>query len=308
MSDLVPNILTVDVEDWFHILEVDGGYQRADWDGLESRVERNTEALLEMFEGAGSRGTFFIVGWVAERFPALVRRIVEGGHEVGSHSYGHEVVPRLTREEFAEDIRRSKAILEDTTGQPVLGYRAPGGSITADTTWAWTEIAAAGFSYDSSVWPPLTSSHGGVATPYRAPHRLLTPAGPLDELPISTFGTGSWQVPYAGGGYLRLFPYGLIRLGVHLDNREQRPANVYVHPREIDVGQPRMELPLMRRFKYYVGLSSTKNKLRRLIESCAFVPARDWIEQHRAELDSRVHDLGPGPQATAEPQAIATQA
>lgn len=302
MSAAIPNILTVDVEDWFHILEVDGGYQRDDWSRLESRVERNTDVFLEMFGAAGASATFFIVGWVAERAPGLVRRIAEAGHEVASHSFGHEVVGRLGRDAFAEDLRRSKAVLEDAIGQAVSGYRAPGGSITAETAWAWTEIAAAGFDYDSSVWPPRTSSHGGVATPFRAPHRLLTPRGELVELPISTFGIGSWQVPYAGGGYLRLFPYGLIRLGVHLDNQAGRPANVYVHPREIDVDQPRMELPWLRRFKYYVGLRSTEAKLRRLVSSRPFVSARGWIESHRDELETRVHALEP---AEAAPSVAA---
>ncbi len=293
MGEATTNILTVDVEDWFHILEVDGGYRREDWATLEPRVERNTDVLLEMFETAGVGATFFVVGWVAERSPGLVRRIAEAGHEVASHSYGHEVVGRLGREAFAEDLRRSKAVLEDAIGGPIRGYRAPGGSITSETAWAWSEIAAAGFEYDSSVWPPRTSSHGGVATPFRAPHRLVTPAGELVEIPISTFGLGSFQVPYAGGGYLRLFPYGLIRLGLYLDNRAGRPANVYVHPREIDVDQPRMDLPLLRRFKYYVGLRSTEAKLRRLVTERPFASAQAWIDGNRGALETRVHTVEP---------------
>jgi polysaccharide deacetylase family protein (PEP-CTERM system associated) len=285
-----PNILTVDVEEWFHILEVEGGYTRDDWSGLESRVEANTDALLALFDEAGAKATCFVVGWVAERHPALVRRIAEAGHEVASHSYGHEVVARHSRASFAEDLAASKRTLEDLCGRPVQGFRAPGGSITPATAWALDAVAEAGFRYDASL-NPGHSSHGGYPTPHFGPHRLRCASGTLYEIPWSTVGVAGRRLPFAGGGYLRLFPYGVIRSCVEIENRAGRPVNVYVHPREIDPAQPRMALPWQRRFKYYVGLRSTAGKLRALLRDHRFVPAATWLDRYGDALADRVLDV-----------------
>jgi len=283
MSDrATPQILTVDVEDWYHILEVDGGYTRSDWSGLESRVERNTDRLLQLFAGAGARATFFVVGWVAERHPELMRRITDAGHELGSHSYWHEVVGRHTRVSLEADLAHSKRLLEDLGGSPVRGFRAPGGSITPDTAWAFEAIAAAGYSYDSSTWPSV-SSHGGFSLPSSGPQRLVTDAGELVEIPASSVVVAGTQVPYAGGGWLRLFPLSFFFWAARRDQAAGLPVNLYLHPREIDVDQPRMDLPALRRFKYYVGLASTERKLQRILESFRFVSAGEWIDC-RAEL------------------------
>ena len=289
-SDPVSNMLTVDVEEWFHILEVDGGYTRDDWTTLESRVEANTDALLELFASAGATGTFFVVGWVASKHPQLVRRIADAGHEIASHSFWHEVVTRHTRASLAEDLGASKKVLEDLSGKPVLGFRAPGGSITNDTAWAFDVIAEAGFSYDASV-NPGHSSHGGFATPHFGPHTIRCRSGELAEIPWTTVGFAGRRVPFAGGGYLRLFPYPLIRSCVGVENRAGRPATIYVHPREIDPDQPRMELPWQRRFKYYVGLSSTANKLRALLRDHRFVPIRTWLDAHRERVAGHVFEV-----------------
>ncbi len=288
-GDRASNILTVDVEEWFHILEVDGGYTRDDWGSLESRVEANTDALLELFAASGATGTFFVVGWVASKHPRLVRRIADAGHEIGSHSFWHEVVARHSRASLAEDLATSKKVLEDLAGRPVEGFRAPGGSITHDTAWAFDVIAEAGFSYDASV-NPGHSSHGGFPTPYVGPHRIRCESGVLDEIPWTTVGIAGRRLPFAGGGYLRLFPYGVIRSCVGAENREGRPATVYVHPREIDPDQPRMELPWQRRFKYYVGLRSTAAKLRALLRDHRFVPARAWLDANAVSLAGQVFD------------------
>jgi len=274
------NILSVDVEDWFHILELDGGYTRDDWGGLEARVEANTDRMLALFEESGTHATFFVVGWLAERQPELVRRIFQAGHEIGSHSYWHEVIGRHTRQSLAADLERSKKLLEDLTGAPVRGFRAAGGSITRETAWAFDVVAEAGFEFDSSV-APARSSHGGYDTPFLGPHRVRTNAGELLELPTSTFGVGRWRLPYAGGGYLRLFPYAALAAGLRFENQRGRPLLVYVHPREIDPEQPRMTLPPRRRFKYYVGLRSTEAKLRRLLRAHRFESASEWIAAHR---------------------------
>jgi len=288
----VPNILTVDVEEWFHILEVEGGYTREDWTRLESRVEANTDALLDLFAASAVQATFFVVGWVAERHPQLVRKIAACGHEVASHSYWHEVVTRHTRASLAEDLRASRRVLEDLTGQPVTGFRAPGGSITADTAWAFDVIAEAGFRYDASA-NPGHSSHGGFPTPHFGPHKIRSASGELFEIPWTTVGVVGRRVPFAGGGYLRLFPYGLIRACVGVENRAGRPVNVYVHPREIDPDQPRMDLPWRRRFKYYVGLRTTEPKLRALLRDLRFVPARRWLDEHGASVADRIFDARP---------------
>jgi len=291
MSDArFPNIMTVDVEDWFHILEVEGGYTRADWDGLEERVVRNTDRILGIFDDAGVRATFFVVGWVARRQPALVRRIAAAGHELGSHSYWHEVLPRHDHASLAADLAASKRLLEDLSGSEVTGFRAPGGSITPAQAWAFDVMVDAGYRYDSSLCPGY-SSHGGFPSPWLGPHRLRCERGLLDEVPSATIGVGAKRVPYAGGGYLRLFPYTLQKWATRSENRAGRPSNVYVHPREIDPGQPRMSLPPLRRFKYYVGLASAEDKLRRLLRDFHWLSAREWLSAHRAELESRVLDV-----------------
>jgi polysaccharide deacetylase family protein (PEP-CTERM system associated) len=192
------NILSVDLEDWFHILK--DGYTREDWGGLDSRVEANADRLLALFEECAAHAIFFVVGWLAERQPELVRRISRAGHEIGSHSYWHEVVRRHTRQSLAADLENSKKLLEDLTGAPVRGFRAPGGSITRETAWAFDVIAEAGFEFDASVSPGY-SSYGGYDTPFPGPHRIRTNAGELLELPNSTLGVGRWRLPYAGGGY-----------------------------------------------------------------------------------------------------------
>ncbi|NNL65224.1 MAG: DUF3473 domain-containing protein, partial [Myxococcales bacterium] len=244
-----PNIMTVDVEDWFHILEVEGGYTRQDWDDLEVRVVSNSDRLLGLLDEAGVRATFFIVGWVAKRQPELVRRIAAGGHEIASHSYWHEVLQRHDRASLAADLSASKALLEDLAGAPVTGFRAPGGSITPAQAWAFDVLLDAGYAYDASLCPGY-SSHGGFPSPYLGPHRLRCERGLLDEVPSATIGVGTRRMPYAGGGYLRLFPYAVQKLATQIENRSGRPSTVYVHPREIDPDQPRMALPALRNFKY----------------------------------------------------------
>lgn len=283
MSEPVANLMTVDVEDWFHILDSAEAPDRERWSGLESRVERNTERILEQLEGAGVRATFFIVGWVAWHHPGLVRRIAAAGHEVASHSFWHELLQRHERASLRRDLERSKKLLEDLTGGPVRGFRAPGGSLTQETSWALDLLCELGFDYDSSICPGL-SSHGGYPGAPVGPHRIRCAPGELVEIPSSTVGVAGRRVPYAGGGYLRLFPYRLIRASLESDNRRGRPANVYLHPREIDPDQPRMRLPARRRFKYYVGLRSTEGKLRALLRDFRFTACADWIDAHGAEL------------------------
>ncbi len=296
MAERFPNILTVDVEDWFHILEVEGGYTRHDWARLEPRVVANTERLLDLFEGAGCRATFFIVGWVAERQPDLVKRIAERGHEIASHSYWHEVLHRHDRASLAADVRRVRELLEDLSGQPVAGFRAPGGSVTPATAWAFETLLESGYRYDSSMCPGY-SSHGGFPGAHFGPHIVRCAAGEITEVPMSTVGFGRYRLPYAGGGFLRILPTPALRAATAFENSLGRPCVIYVHPREIDPEQPRMELSRLRAFKYYVGLRSTEGKLRALTKHFRFLPVREWLDEREESLRSTRFDVRPHAEA-----------
>ena len=292
MAEPVANILTVDVEDWFHVLEADGegGYSREAWGDLESRVEVNTDRLLGIFDEAGARATFFVVGWIARRHPALVRRIAEAGHSLGSHSFWHEVLGRHDRNSLRADLDASRRLLEDLSGQSVSGFRAPGASITPRVAWSFDLLVEAGYRYDASLCPGV-SSHGGYPSVFFGPHRVRCESGWLDEIPSSTMAVAGRHVPYAGGGYLRLLPVAWVQHCIRRDNRNGIPTNVYVHPREIDPGQPRMALSRLRSFKYYVGLASTEAKLRVLLRDHTWVGVEQWLEAHRGELAERVLDV-----------------
>jgi polysaccharide deacetylase family protein (PEP-CTERM system associated) len=285
------NVMTVDVEDWFHILEADESPARDTWESLPLRVEENTDRLLELFEERGANATFFVVGWVARRFPAMVRRIVAAGHEVASHSYWHEVMRRHDRDSLAADLSASRRLLEDLVGCRVEGFRAPGNSITPDDAWVFDVIVEAGYTYDASICP-ATSSHGGFKAAFQEPHIVRCNKGDLIEMPSATIGVGGMRVPYAGGGYLRLFPLSFLRLAIGIDNSAGRLTNVYVHPREIDIGQPRMEInSALRKFKYYVGLGSTEAKLRKMLARYEWIGARRWIAERRPDVLGKILDV-----------------
>jgi len=279
------NILSIDVEDWFHILEVESAPAVQQWDTLESRVERNFLSLLDEIDDAQASVSCFFLGWVAERYPHLVREASARGHEVASHGYAHQLVYCQSPAEFSEDIKRSKEILEDILGAPVLGYRAPGFSITRDTSWAFDEIAAAGFKYDSSVFP-ASRGHGGMEGGELAPYWMETNAGPLLEIPVSVISVLGQRICAFGGGYLRLAPYPLIDRLSRAVNKSGRPVIYYLHPREIDPDHPRINMGMLRRFKSYVNLRSTRPKLRKLLRDQELVTFRDWIEQNASVGDA----------------------
>jgi polysaccharide deacetylase family protein (PEP-CTERM system associated) len=264
------------VEDWFHILELETSPDISIWDGLESRVCRNTEVLLDLFDEGGAKATFFFLGWTAQRFPELVRSVHARGHEVACHGYGHQLIYTQTPEEFLADIGKAKAILEDVIGQPVIGYRAPGFSIVARTPWAFEQIVRAGFSYDSSVFPSIRG-HGGISTARMDPHILDTASGPLWELPVSVAEVMGQRVCFFGGGYLRLFPYFLIRHMARKVNRDGRPVIYYVHPREIDPQHPRIPMNAWRHFKSYVGLATTREKVKGILRDNRLITLREQL-------------------------------
>ena len=309
------HILTVDVEDWFHLLEVKGGYAPEEWDSLPSRVVANTNRLLDLFAEYGLQATFFFIGWVAERNRDLVRRIADAGHEVGSHSYWHELVARHDRASFREDLARSRKTLEDITGGPIRGFRAPGFSITPESAWAFDLVLEEGFTYDSSLWPGR-SLYGGFATPLDGPHVVRCNGGDLFEIPASTRVRGL-PLPYSGGGYLRLLPRWLIRACIRSNARLGVPTALYVHPRDFDDGQPRMNLPATRMFRSYVGLAGAQRKLRSLLGAFQWTSASAWITKYGETartrlldvrgLDSRDRDAAPAGEASIHPPAEAAR-
>ena len=269
-SARIVNAMTIDVEDYFQVSAFEGVAPRHRWDGFESRVCANTDRILALFEEYGTKATFFILGWVAERHPQLVKRIAAGGHEIASHGYAHRLVYDLTRDAFRDDVRRSKAVIEAAAGVPVLGYRAPSYSITPRSLWALDVLIEEGFTYDASVYPIHHDRYGIPLSP-RAPYVLEREAGSLVEAPGSAVRVGPLNLPVGGGGYFRLLPYQWTRWGIsRINTRENRPAIFYLHPWEVDAGQPRLRTGLLGRFRHYRNLHRTEGRLRRLLGDFEF--------------------------------------
>ena len=260
---ITANALTVDVEDYFQVEAFASTIDRSDWEALPRRVESNTERLLEIFGETRARATFFVLGWVAARHPRLARRIVAEGHELASHGFGHLRADRQTPDEFRDDVRRSKQVLEDLGGVSVRGYRAPTFSLGRDTTWAHAILLEEGYQYSSSVYPVKHDLYG---TP-GAPRTPFAPLPGMIEIPLTTVRFLRIELPASGGGYFRLLPYSLSREFVKRASRMHRsPAIFYVHPWEIDPNQPRQAAaPFLSRFRHYLNLGRTEPRLRRLL-------------------------------------------
>ena len=261
----VINGLSVDVEDWFQVGAFENVIARDDWPSIATRVEANVDTILALFDEAGVKATFFTLGWVAERHPTMMRRIAEAGHEIASHGYDHARVFTFDRAQFAEDIRKARAILEDTSGSKVIGYRAPSFSIDARNPWALEELAAQGYTYSSSV-APVAHDHYGWPD---APRFAFSPVAGADftEMPVTTAMLGSRRVAAGGGGFFRVLPYSFSRWAIRQVNREeQRPAIFYFHPWEIDPDQPRVPgAPMRSKLRHYTGLDKMADKLRALL-------------------------------------------
>jgi polysaccharide deacetylase family protein (PEP-CTERM system associated) len=261
---MVRNALSVDIEDWFQVGAFETVIDRRSWDGLERRVEANTDAILALFDEAGVKGTFFTLGWIAERHPALIRRIVAAGHELASHGWAHDRVSMMTRGAFAQDMARARKTLEDAGGVAITGYRAPSFSIDRRTPWAHEELARAGYAYSSSVAPVAHDHYGWPEAPRFAFHPV--PGSPLVELPVTTARLAGRTVAAGGGGFFRLLPYGFSRWAIRQVNEASQPAIIYFHPWEIDPGQPRVaDAPMRSKLRHYTNLSGMASKLRRLI-------------------------------------------
>ena len=278
------NALSVDVEDWFQVGAFETIIARRDWDRLPARVERNGEAVLDLFEQAGVKATFFALGWVAERYPALIRRIAAAGHEVASHGWDHARVFTFTPEEFRADLRRARAAIEQASGASPVGYRAPSFSIDSRTPWAHRVLAEEGYAYSSSV-APLRHDHYGWPEAPRFAHRPL-PGSELIELPVTTVELAGRRLAAGGGGFFRLLPYAFSSWAVSRVNRaEARPAVFYFHPWEIDPGQPRVAgAPLRSRLRHYSRLSAMRPKLLRLLKDHSWGRTDEVVARERARL------------------------
>jgi polysaccharide deacetylase family protein (PEP-CTERM system associated) len=279
------NAFTVDVEDYYHVSAFERKISRSSWNSFESRVVANTQRLLDLLARHEVLGTFFILGWVAERFPQLVRQIVAGGHEVGSHSHWHRLVYEMTPDEFREDLRRSIGVIEDASGVKVNRYRAPSFSITRCSLWALAILVEQGIEVDSSIFPVRHDRYGMPgATP--TIHALETPSGSLVEFPPSVTRYGSFTLPVGGGGYFRLYPYRITQALLGRINRtEQRPFMFYIHPWELDPDQPRLNVgSAISRFRHYVNLAATELKLARLVRDYRFGPMQAVLDQDAAPL------------------------
>lgn len=266
----VVNGLSVDVEDWFQVGAFEKVIARGEWDAISTRVEDNVARVIDLFAEADVRATFFTLGWVAKRHPAMMRRIADAGHEVASHGYDHARVFTFTPREFAEDIAKARAILEDSTGQAVSGYRAPSFSIDHRTPWAFDVLAEQGYAYSSSV-APIVHDHYGWREAPRFAFRPIAGA-PLVEIPVTTAILGGRRVAAGGGGFFRVLPYGFSRWAIRQVNRaEGRPAVFYFHPWEVDPDQPRVgHAPLRSRVRHYTGLAKMAGKLSELVHEFAW--------------------------------------
>lgn len=274
----VHNALTVDVEDYFHVAAFAPNIHRDSWDARESRVAGNTEKLLDIFDQFEVRGTFFVLGWVAERYPRLVKAIAARRHEVACHGFSHRLVYEQTPEEFYEETRHAKKVIEDITGVTVLGYRAASYSIVRESLWALDILTELGFVYDSSIFP-VHHDRYGIPDAERVPHRLSTPKkNIIVEWPLSTARIFGYRLPVSGGGYFRLFPYWLTRWGLmSINRRERRPFVFYLHPWEIDPAQPRVSASVLSRFRHYTNLAKCEARLRRLLGEFQFGTIEDGL-------------------------------
>jgi len=268
------NALTIDVEEYFCYAYPDATLSRDQWARLESRVVPQTLETLDILEDHGIRATFFLLGWVAEREPFLVREIRDRGHEIGSHGYGHDLAYQQTPEDFRDDVKRSIDVITDVTGEMPLGYRAPSFSIGHNALWALDIVAELGFRYDASIYP-IGHRHYGMSNARPDPHRL---DNGLWEFPASTFSLLGVRLPFGGGGYLRLYPFAATRWATHRINAAGRPAVIFVHPWELDPRPPAMGLDLVHRFQHTVNLRKTRPRLLHLCAEFDFAPMSEVLD------------------------------
>jgi polysaccharide deacetylase family protein (PEP-CTERM system associated) len=275
------NAFSIDVEDYFQVAALAPAVARSSWDQRESRVERNTDKLLQLLDEHGIRATFFVLGWIALHHSSLVKRIAAAGHEIASHGFSHRLIYQQSAGEFQQETRHSKELLEDLIGTAVIGYRAASFSITPRSLWALDVLLDLGFQYDSSVFP-IHHDLYGIPGAAEEPGRVQAPSGrTLVEFPMAAASFGGARIPVSGGGYFRLLPYCLTHSGLRqINERKGRPFVFYLHPWELDPGQPRIQVGWLSRFRHYTNLERCEERLRRLLNDFAFAPMADVLSMH----------------------------
>jgi polysaccharide deacetylase family protein (PEP-CTERM system associated) len=275
----------VDLEEWFHVCGVKTPYQDpSSWENAAPHVEEDADTLLQLFDVAGVKATFLTLGWLAEKYPRLIQRISSLGHEIGCHGYYHRLVFEQTPEQFRNEVSTSRKVLQDLSGQAVTCFRAPGFSITTDCYWAYPILTEEGFEIDLSI-VPAARDHGGIKSFFgREPFRMETESGDLVIFPVSILRFAGADFPFSGGGYLRLFPMRLVHYGFRQNHKRRLPVMTYVHPREINPSQPRLDLPYVKRFKYYVGLARCQDRIRHLLETYRFGTVSEAIRSYGRRL------------------------
>lgn len=279
---MIYNALTIDVEDYYMVSAFADVIKFEDWHNYESRVEKNTYKILDLLDKYGVKATFFVLGWVAENHPKLIRDIHTAGHEIASHGYNHRLIYNLTPHEFKEDVRITKSILENIIGFPVIGYRAASYSIVKKTFWALDILIEEGFLYDSSIFP-IHHDLYGIPDAERYPHKIDRPSGVIVEFPLSTLKLRishfEFRIPIAGGGYLRLLPLHFIRTAIkRINEKEKKPIILYFHPWEVDIYQPKINGRFLSRLRHYINLKSTVPKLNILLSEFRFKPLSEFLE------------------------------
>lgn len=267
---------TVDVEEYFQVSAFEANVERAHWETMESRVVHGVSTLVDLLAERDVRGTFFILGWVAERTPEVVSRIAAAGHEIASHGWDHTRVTEQGPDEFRAAVRRTKRVLEDLSGAPVIGFRAPSFSIVPGLEWALDILVEEGHRYDSSLYPVRRNGYGYAAAD-RDPHWLDLASGRLAEFPPATVRFGNMNVPAGGGAYFRLLPYGVVRRALQVCEQRDVPGTFYIHPWEVDPDQPRVDVPWWTRVRHYGGMAATPTRLRRLLGEFRFQPIAESL-------------------------------
>ena len=274
------NALTIDLEEYFQVSKFEQVMPRENWDSYPARVRSNTIRILELLDEHDCKATFFTVGWIAERYPDLIKEITRAGHEIGCHSYWHRLVYNLTPAEFRSDIRKGKAVLEDLSGAAVLAFRAPTYSIIKKSEWAWDVLIEEGFRTDSSVFPVHHWRYGNP-TACRFLHKIQRQSGTLIEFPLSTIRIAGTNLPMMAGGYLRLFPYALMKFGINRMNVvEKKPSVLAFHPWELDPHQPLPRVSWLKRFRHCVNLDTTEKKLRSALRDFKFGTVKQVLMNH----------------------------
>jgi polysaccharide deacetylase family protein (PEP-CTERM system associated) len=276
------NALTIDVEDYFHVSGFESCVSRTDWDAYPSRIVGSTRRLLDLLGNAGVRATFFILGWIAEREPGLVRAIRDAGHELACHGFWHRLIYTQTRDEFRADLRAARVVIEDAAGVAVTAYRAPSFSVTRNSEWALDVLAEEGFTIDSSIYPVRHDRYGLPGTRLE-PHALERPAGRLWEFPPPVCRVMGLPMPIGGGGYFRLYPEWLTHMGLRRINAEGRPFSFYLHPWELDPEQPRLNPGWSRAFRHYVNLRHTERRLVNLLAAFRFGTMTEALQRWHPE-------------------------